>query len=175
MVQYATQRESEKERVPWTSRRSNQSILKEVNPDYSLEGLILKWKLQYCGHLMWRTDSLEKTLMLGKIEGRNRRGQGWDGWMASPIQWTWVWANSRRQWRTRNLEWSPKESDTTGRLNNSSSSYLGLNISPRMNLWSTTPWMNLWSTPTTLLHMLSSPFSLMVTSSFDFYHQDFTL
>ena len=148
-------RERERERVPWTSRRSEQSILKEVNPDYSLEGLILKRKLQYCGHLMWRTDSLEKTLMLGKTEGRNRRAQGWDGWMASPIQWTWVWANSRRQWRTRNLEWSPEESDTTGRLNNSSSSYLGLNI----------PWMNLWSTPTTLLHMLSSSFSLMVTSS----------
>ena len=61
-------------RVPWTARRSNQSILKEINPEYSLEGLMLKLKLQYFGHLMWRTDSLEKTLMLGKIEGRRRRG-----------------------------------------------------------------------------------------------------
>ena len=61
-------------RVPWTARRSNQSILKEISPDYSLEGLMLKLKLQYFGHLMWRTDSLEKTLMLGKIEGRRRRG-----------------------------------------------------------------------------------------------------
>ena len=61
-------------RVPWTARRSNQSILKEINPDYSLEGLQLKQKLQYFGHLMERTDSLEKTLMLGKIEGRRRRG-----------------------------------------------------------------------------------------------------
>ena len=70
-------------RVPWTARRSNQSILKEISPEYSLEGLMLKLKLQYFGHLMWRTDSLEKTLMLGKIEGRRRRDEGmnrgWDG------------------------------------------------------------------------------------------------
>ena len=62
-------------RVPWTARRSNQSILKEVRPEYSLEGLMLKLKLQYFGYLMQRTDSLGKTLMLGKIEGRRRRGQ----------------------------------------------------------------------------------------------------
>ena len=61
-------------RVPWTSRRSNQSILKEISPEYSLKGLMLKLKLQYFGHLMWGTSSLEKTLMLGKIEGRKRRG-----------------------------------------------------------------------------------------------------
>ena len=62
-------------RVPWTARRSNQSILKEVNPEYSLEGWMLKLKLQYFGHLIWRADSLEKTLILGKTEGRRRRGQ----------------------------------------------------------------------------------------------------
>ena len=62
-------------KVPWTARRSNQSILKEINPEYSLEGLMLKPKLQSFGHLMRRADSLEKTLMLGKIEGRRRRGQ----------------------------------------------------------------------------------------------------
>ena len=62
-------------RVPWTARRPNQSILKEISPEYSLEGLMLKLKLQYCGHLMRRTDSFEKTLMLGKIEGRRRRGR----------------------------------------------------------------------------------------------------
>ena len=61
-------------RVPWTARRSNQSILKEINPEYSLKGLMLKLKLQYFGHLMWRADSLEKTLMLGKTEGSKRRG-----------------------------------------------------------------------------------------------------
>ena len=61
-------------RVPWSARRSNKSILKEISPQYSLEGLMLKLKLQYFGHLMWRTDSLGKTLMLGKIEGRRRRG-----------------------------------------------------------------------------------------------------
>ena len=68
-------------RVPWTARRSNQSILKEISPEYSLEWLILKLKLQYFGHLMWRTDSLEKTLMLGKIEGRRRRGRQRMRWL----------------------------------------------------------------------------------------------
>ena len=62
-------------RAPWTARRSNQSILKEISPEYSLEGLMLKLKLQYFGHQMWRADSFEKTLMLGKIEGRRRREQ----------------------------------------------------------------------------------------------------
>ena len=68
-------------RVPWTARRSNQSILKEISPEYSLEGLMLKLKLQCFGNLMWRTDSLEKTLMLGKIEGRKRRGQQRMRWL----------------------------------------------------------------------------------------------
>ena len=68
-------------RVPWTARRSNQSILKEISPEYSLERLMLKLKLQYFGHLMRRTDSLEKTLMLGKIEGRRRRGQQRMRWL----------------------------------------------------------------------------------------------
>ena len=68
-------------RVPWTARRSNQSILKEINPEYSLEGLMLKLKLQTFGHLMQRTDLLEKTLMLGKIEGRRRRGQQRMRWL----------------------------------------------------------------------------------------------
>ena len=68
-------------RVPWTARRSKQSILKEISPEYSLEGLILKLKLQYFGHLMRRADSLEKTLMLGKIEGRRRRGQERMRWL----------------------------------------------------------------------------------------------
>ena len=87
-------------RVPWTTRRSNQSILKEISPEYSLEGLMLKLKLEYFGHLMWRTDSLEKTLLLGKIEGGGEGDdRGWD-WIASPTQWTWVWASSRRWWRT---------------------------------------------------------------------------
>ena len=70
-------------RIPWTAMRSNQSILKEISPEYSLEGLMLKLKLQYFGHLMWRANSLEKTLMLGKIEGRRRRGRTEDemvGW-----------------------------------------------------------------------------------------------
>ena len=68
-------------RVPWTARRSNQSILKEISPEYSLEGLILKLQLQYFGHLMWRNDSFAKTLMLGKIEGRRRRGRQRMRWL----------------------------------------------------------------------------------------------
>ena len=88
-------------RVPWMARRSNQSILKEISPGCSLEGLMMKLKLQYFGHLMRRVDSLEKTLMLGGIVGRRRRGdRGWDSWMALPTQWTWVWVNSRSWWWT---------------------------------------------------------------------------
>ena len=89
-------------RVPWTARRSNQSILNEINPEYSMEGQMLKLKLQYFGHLMQRTDSLEKTLMLGKTEGRRGEGEdrGWDGWMASQTRWTWVWASSGSWWWT---------------------------------------------------------------------------
>ena len=76
-------------RIPWTARSSNQSILKEISPEYSLEGLIPKLKLQYFGHVMRRTDSLEKTLMLGKIEGRRRRGQHRMRWLDGiPTQWT---------------------------------------------------------------------------------------
>ena len=89
-------------RVPWTARRSNQSILKEISPGISLEGMMLKLKLQYFGHLIWRADSLEKTLMLGGIGGRRKRErQGWDGWMASLTQWTWVWVNSGSWWWVR--------------------------------------------------------------------------
>ena len=68
-------------RVPWTARRSNLSILKQISPEFSLEGLMLKWKVQYCAHVVRRTDSLEKTLMLGKIEGRRRRGQQRMRWL----------------------------------------------------------------------------------------------
>ena len=86
-------------RVPGATRRSNQSILKKISPEYSLKGLMLKLKLHSFGHLRQRSDSFEKTLMLGRIEGK-RRGddRGWDGWMASPTQWTWVWVNSRSWW-----------------------------------------------------------------------------
>ena len=88
-------------RVPWTARRSNQSILKEISPGCSLEGLMLKLKLQYLGLLMQRADSLEKTLTLGKIEGRRRRGRQrmrrLDGITDS---WTWIWVDSGSWWWT---------------------------------------------------------------------------
>ena len=86
-------------RVPWTERRSNQTILKETSPGISLEGIMLKLKLQYFGHLMWRVDSLEKTLMLGgKRAGGEGDDRGWDGWMASQTRWMWVWVNSGSWW-----------------------------------------------------------------------------
>ena len=87
-------------RVPWTVRRSNQSILKEISPEYSLKGLMLKLKLQYFGHLMGRTDSLEKILILGKTEGRRRRGWQRMRWLDGIIDSTWVWVNSRSWWWT---------------------------------------------------------------------------
>ena len=82
-------------RVLWTARRSNRSILKEISTGCSFEGMMLKLKLQYFGHLMRRVNSLDKTLKLGGIVGRMKGdNRGWDGWMASPTRWTWVWVNS---------------------------------------------------------------------------------
>ena len=105
-------------RVSWTPRKSNQSILKEISPEYSLEVLMLKLKLQYFGHLMWIIDSFEKTLILGKIEAeREGDNRGWDGWMASLAQWTWIWVNSGIWWSQGGLAccspWDRKELDTT--------------------------------------------------------------
>ena len=103
-------------------QRSNQSILKEISPEFSLEGLMLKLKLQYFGHLLWHADSFEKALMLGKIEaGGEGDDRGWDGWMASLTHWTWVWVNSGSWWWTERpcvlQSRGGKESNTTGQLN----------------------------------------------------------
>ena len=91
------------ERVPWTARRSNLSILKEISPEYSLEVLTLKLKLQYFGHLMRRTESFEKTWCWERLKVKGvGDDRGWDGWMASPTQWIWVWVNSGSwQWTGR--------------------------------------------------------------------------
>ena len=110
-------------RVRWTTKRFNQSILKEISPEYSLEGLMLKLKLQSFGHLMRRTDSLEKTLMLGKIAGGREGDNRWcDGWMASPTWWTQVWSSSREVGNglgslTCCSPWDRKEADMTEWLN----------------------------------------------------------
>ena len=88
-------------RVPWTGRRSNQSILKEISPGYSLEGLMLKLKLQDFGHLMRRVDSLERPWCWdGLGAGGEGDDRGWNGWMTSPTRWTWVWVNSGSWWWT---------------------------------------------------------------------------
>ena len=110
-------------RVPWTAGRSKQSILKEIRPKCSLEGLMLKLKLLYFGHLMQRVDSLKKKPSCW--EGMRAGGEGedkrWDGWMALPTQYTWVWVNSGSWWWTGRPgtcnSWGGKESDTTERLN----------------------------------------------------------
>ena len=89
-------------RVPWTERRPNQSILKEINPEYSLEELIVILKFQYFGQLMRRTDSLERPWCWERLRaGGEGDDRGWDGWRATPTQWAWVWVNSRSWWWTR--------------------------------------------------------------------------
>ena len=81
-------------KVPWTARITNKSMLKEISPEYSLEALMLKLKIQYFGHLMWRIDSLEKHWCWERLKAEEGDDRGWDGWIASPTQWTWVWINS---------------------------------------------------------------------------------
>ena len=109
-------------RVPWTARRSNQSILKEISPEYSLEGLMLKLKLHYFGHLMGRSDSLEKTLMLGKIEGRRRRGRQRMRWLdgitdSMDVSLSQLWELVTTGRPVVLQSWGRKELDMTERLN----------------------------------------------------------
>ena len=120
-------------KVPWTTRRSNQSILREINPEYSLEGLMLNLKLQYFGHLMHPDDSLEKSLMLGKIEGRRRRGvRGWDGITNGKnmnLGKLPEMVRDREAWRdVVHGVTGHKESDMTGQLNNNNSKVSSLSV-----------------------------------------------
>ena len=107
-------------RAPWTARRS---ILKEINPEYSLEVLVLKLKLQYFGHLMWRADHWKRPWCWERFRAREEGGnKGWDDWEASLTQWTWVWENLGREWRTVKhgmLQCMGSQIDTTEQLNNS--------------------------------------------------------
>ena len=118
-------------RVPWTARWSNQSILKEISPEYSLEGLMLKLKLQYLSHLMRRTDSLEKTLTLEKIEGRRRRGRQRMRWLDSITDsMVWVWLSSQSWWWTgrsgvlQSMGWQRVRHDWVTELTDQSNSLL---------------------------------------------------
>jgi len=108
-------------RVSWSARRSNQSILKEISPEYSLEGLMLKLKLQYFGHLMKRTDSLKRLWCWERLKAEGKGDdRGWDGWIASPIRRTWVWASSGSWWWTGKpgvLQSMGSQRDTTEQLN----------------------------------------------------------
>jgi len=111
-------------RVRWTTRRSKQSILEEISPEYSLEGLMLKLKFQCFGHLLQKTDSLEKMLMLGKIKGREEGDdRECSGWMASLSRWTWVWANFGSWW------WTGK----TGMLQSMGSQWVRYDWSSKLN------------------------------------------
>ena len=141
--------------VCWTARRSNQSILKEISPGCSLEGLMLKLKLQYFGHLMKRVDSFEKTLMPGRIEGgRKGDGRGWDGWMASPTRWTWVWVNSGSWW------WTGR----SGMLQFMGSQRVGHNWANELNWYNRMPW-SYFSECWALSQLFHSPLSLSSTGS----------
>ena len=113
-------------KIPWTAKRFNQSILKEISPEYSLEGLILKLKLQYFGYLMQRTGSLEKTLMLRKIESRRRRGWQRMRWLdgITNHRWTWVWESSGSLWWTGKI----------GMLQSMGSQRVGYNWATELNL-----------------------------------------
>ena len=124
-------------RVPWTARRSNQSILKEISPEYSLEGLMLKLKLQYFDHLMWRSDSLEKTLMLVLKVGGEVEVREWDGWMASLTQLTWVWVSPGSWW------WTGKH----GVLQSMGLQRVGYNWVTKLTDWLTdrTCWWTCWT------------------------------
>ena len=142
-------------RVPWAARRSNQSVLKEISPGYSLEGMMLKLKLQYFGHFMWRVDSLEKTLMLGGIGGRTKRGRQRMRWLdgiTDPMDvfaWTPGVGDGQGGLACCN-SWAHKESDTTERLNWTEpfrcSNSIMLILKESLHVWNTGKylWMNLY-------------------------------
>ena len=134
-------------RVPWTASRSNQSILKEISPGCSLEGMMLKLKLQYFGHLMWRVDSLERPWCWEGLgaggEGDNR---GRDGWMASPTRWTWLWVNSGSWW------WTGRP----GMLRFMGSQRVGHNWATKLN-WTETSETSIWKHCSFLLSQFYFP------------------
>ena len=118
--------------VPWTTKRSNQSILKEINPEYSLKGLMLKLKLQYSGHLIWRADSLERPWFWERLKaGGEGNGRGWDGWMTSLILWAWVWVHGVAKSQTCLSDWTTTMLNLPTRINSMFSVCENLFVSQR--------------------------------------------
>ena len=144
-------------RVPWTARRSNQSILREISPEYSLERLMLKLKLQYFGHLMRRTQ-WKRPWWWEKLKEGGERDDRWDGWMASPIQWTWVWVNSGSWW------WTGRP----GMLQSMGSQRAGHNWETELNKFSTMSMVFIKNFK--YLYHFSNYFLMKLTSKLWFYY-----
>ena len=149
-------------RVPWTARRSNQSILKEISPKYSLKGLMLKLKLQYSGHLMWRVDSVKKTLMLGKTEGRRRRGWQMMRWLdgiTDLMDMSLSWTLSGSWWWTRRHAAVHGVAKSRTRL----SDWPALNVTDETGIHSAARWYHAWKMESALSESLGLTPSLRET------------
>ena len=145
-------------RVPWTSKRSSQSILKEISPEYSLEGLMLKLKLQHFGHLIQRTDSLERPWCWERLKvGGEGNGRGWDGCMASPTRWTWLWASSG-SWR-----WTGKHGVLQSMGSQIAEHNWATELKDSLYIWDSRPLSDIWFENISS-HSVSCLFTFLIVS-----------